>query len=97
MEKLDPTVIPPGPYCYTFNGVNRVLPDGRPAMGVTHCPYWMKLPGKPEQGDGYCAFLGIGDWDEVEPDGKVIRGTFLLWDSVKECGVNDDDYDIRQT
>jgi hypothetical protein len=44
------------------------------------CPYWSIRKDKPSQENGYCEFLNIGDWME--------EGGGLLWDSVKECGIN---------
>lgn len=61
-------VIPEGIYCHV----------GR----STFCPYWGRNPNQEEQNDGYCAFLGKGDWEH--------DGIGLLWDQVKECGVKDD-------
>ena len=46
------------------------------------CPYWSLREDKPYQDNGYCAFMKEGDWD--------IDGVGLLWDQVKECGVNED-------
>jgi hypothetical protein len=31
--------------------------------------------------NGYCKFLRAGDWQK--------DGTFLLWEQLKECGVNE--------
>lgn len=62
------SVIPRGMYCYG-------------ALNVT-CPYWDKAARGPERGDGYCWFLGKGDWDD---------GVSELWDQCKNCGVNDSD------
>jgi hypothetical protein len=36
-----------------------------------------------EQCDGYCYYLGKGDF-------SFIRPTELLWDGCKECGINDE-------
>jgi len=47
------------------------------------CPYWSKRADKRERDDGYCSYLDLGDWME--------NGTFLLWDQVKECGVNEEE------
>ena len=47
------------------------------------CPWFDAREDKPEQECGYCHYLEAGDWEE--------NGTFLLWDQVKECGLNDDD------
>ena len=40
--------IPKGPYCYDENGL---------------CSYWKLLGKYHEQEDGYCEFLGYGDWE----------------------------------
>lgn len=88
----DPTLIPRGLYCYTWIEVPSA---SNGYVGKTApCPYWHLLPGKPEQANGYCAFLGRGDWDEVRygEDGQqeIVTGTTLLWDGCKECEVNED-------
>jgi len=44
------------------------------------CPYWDDFEHMEEQNSGYCHLLGRGDW-EAEWFG-------LLWDLVKECGLN---------
>lgn len=78
----DESVIPLGSYCYSRIGM--IEEPGRPPrMKIKPCPYWGHDPDKPAQQEGYCALLGQGDW---EPDGP-----FLLWDQVKECGLNYDD------
>lgn len=59
-------IIPEGIYCYGKNGT---------------CPFWDMAENRPEQGNGFCWFLGKGDWDE---------GIGELWDQCKCCGVNDD-------
>lgn len=46
------------------------------------CPYWSMDEEKPQQESGYCRFMGVGDWEE--------KGTWLLWDMVKECGINEE-------
>jgi len=45
------------------------------------CPYWSIRDSKPAQGNGYCGYLEWGDWD-------MENSVTLLWDQVKECGVN---------
>lgn len=45
------------------------------------CPYWSRIEGGEPQNDGYCKFMSKGDVD--------LSGG-LLWDQVKECGVNMD-------
>lgn len=77
-DAKDTSVIPNGYYCYTSIGRH---PNGR--MKIKTCPYWSADASKPEQQDGYCAFLGKGDWME--------NGTDLLWDMVKECGIKEND------
>lgn len=69
--------IPYGPYCYTTLGIN-----GDYSLRISTCPYWSIREGREEQENGYCKLLGLGDWME--------HGTSLLWDQVKECGINDD-------
>ena len=44
------------------------------------CPFWSCDKTKPEQENGYCSFIGRGDWES--------DGLSLLWDKVKECGEN---------
>ena len=75
--------IPHGQYCYIPLFWNN-------ATGVLHtklCPFWDKRDDKPEQLNGYCGYLRQGDWQ--------VRGTSLLWDQVKECGVNTEDLCIH--
>jgi hypothetical protein len=45
------------------------------------CPFWDKDETKPEDESGYCHYLGEGDWE--------CEHISLLWDQVKECGIND--------
>jgi len=65
-KKLDTSVIPRGYYCYDENGL---------------CPYWSIRKNKPEQQNGYCKYLRLGDWQNK-------RGIGILWDQCKECDVN---------
>lgn len=76
----DVSLIPPGMYCYSRERGSDPAPGF--AHRVTPCPYWGRDADKRSQEEGYCAHLKAGDWEE--------DGTFLLWDMVKECGVNDD-------
>ena len=73
MEKKDESVIPRGLYCYSW------ISKGH----IKACPYWSSRPDKPKQENGYCSYLGYGDWEG--------NGLSLLWDMVKECGVNEGD------
>ncbi len=45
---MDENVIPVGYYCYNDDGV---------------CPYWSLDSNQHEMENGYCKFLGKGDWD----------------------------------
>jgi len=86
--KKDKLIIPKGDYCYSRdeNG-NQV-----------NCPYWSSRPDKPNQENGYCAYLEEGDWEvnadseEYDPKTGEVRELRwpcnLLWDQVKECGIN---------
>ncbi len=91
--KKDTNVIPKGTYCYTYdeNGKFQI------------CPYWDTIKDAPEQYNGYCHYLEKGDLDlEQEMDfidektKEINKGcdlpfpVSLLWDQVKECGINDD-------
>ncbi len=76
-----------------LNGRTDVIPlgpycHGARGSGVV-CPYWDRDLSAPEQLDGYCHFLKAGD----RPDRD--DSTFLLWDQVKECGINlDEEHDL---
>jgi hypothetical protein len=75
MNEKDESVIPEGFYCYTPDGP---LPGGG-GIKIKLCPYWSFREDKPEQENGYCSFMGVGDWEQ--------NGPSLLWDQVKECGI----------
>jgi hypothetical protein len=72
--------IPLGVYCYDQNGC---------------CPHWRR-----EGNWVYCQHLKIATEvaDAPEPEGPHDKGyeyvpLSLVWDQVKECGVNDEDPD----
>jgi len=65
-------VVPKGEYCYT---INKVTEQG---IETRHCPFLGYNPEKDDQDNGFCSFTGLKDWED---------GT-MLWDSLKECGVN---------
>lgn len=76
--------IPQGPYCYH----GWVETPNIDVNGVSHgkvkaCPFWGMDERKPRQMNGYCTYLGYGDWER--------KGSGLLWDACKECGINDGD------
>ena len=75
---MDKSLIPKGDYCYTWIEVPSVKNGFRGK--VKCCPYWESRDDKPEQSNGYCKYLKLGDWME--------NGTSLLFDQVKECGEN---------
>lgn len=76
-EELDVSVIPSGMYCYTRMSD---FVDGQ--MTIKPCPYWSIDRNQPVQANGYCKFLKKGDW--------MDDGTWLLWDQIKACGVNNE-------
>ena len=82
----DESVIPQGAYCYRFTGETKRTADGRPYPGTVPCPYWGANPEAGEQEYGYCAKLKLADW-EGDEHGHIP----LLWDMVKECGINDEE------
>lgn len=84
-------IVPQGPYCYTLADV--AYPDGigkPPRIKHAACPFYRKRTDWPEQADGYCRFLKAGDSTKGRDRNGNPRSTMLLWDQVKECGVNDD-------
>lgn len=86
-NKKDISIIPLGDYCYNSNGL---------------CPYWESRSDVQEQECGYCNYLEKGDyemndikkWRRRGGDGTAESAhelglpMSLLWDQVKECGVN---------
>lgn len=66
--------IPHGDYCYAqLNWKDNI-------HHISLCPFWNQSLNHDSQNNGYCHFLKSGDWQ------KDLFG--LLWDQVKECGVN---------
>ena len=61
------SVVPRGIYCYDEKG---------------NCPYWDVEENKPEQDNGFCWFLGKGDWDDDMGE---------IWDQCKCCGIRDEE------
>ena len=79
-ENKNTDVIPKGLYCYTLHPTEK---NNAGFPKVIPCPYWSRREDKPAQENGYCSFLGEGDWED--------EGFSLLWDMCKECGENLDD------
>jgi len=77
--KKDKSIIPKGLYCYDNNGV---------------CPYWSLNAYHEPQNNGYCAFMGKGDWDlnkekswrVTYKDGKSIPNA--EWQSGEDIGLS---------
>ena len=59
-----------------------VIPLGMYCYDDKICPYWSRNEKEDEQNNGYCSFLECGDWEHDSMG--------LLWDQVKECGLNDE-------
>lgn len=76
MANESTTCIPYGIYCYELISVSKER------VKTNVCPYWHRDPTKPEQMNGYCSYMDISDWEG--------DGFGLLWDMVKECGINEE-------
>ena len=76
MLKHPEDYIPYGYYCY-FGCRNPEDPNYK------RCPFWASNPEAEEQDDGYCHYLGCGDWEDP--------GLGLLWDQCKECNINEEE------
>ena len=64
-----------------------VIPEGMYCYSRRHkneerCPYWSMDETHEYQDNGYCSYMEMGDWES--------EYLTLLWDQVKECGINDD-------
>ena len=97
--KKDKKLIPKNEfYCYKrlqrINGKFKVI-------GL--CPYWRQKENRRKQENGFCLYLGKGDWEINEErgnqkwydqNGKVhitkphVLPSSLLWDQCKECDQN---------
>lgn len=67
--------IPPGPYCYRVIGINE---QGH--LKTRYCPHAHYANDDSGDAIASCDLLGSDDFDAEES---------LLWDSVKECGLNE--------
>jgi len=91
-KKMDVSGIPMGEYCYEALGV-KVRDDGAPVMKVRLCPHWQRT----SDGLVRCDFTGA---EGVSPEhARYVKdleasragrktGSLVLWDQVKECGIN---------
>jgi hypothetical protein len=80
-ESKDTSIIPHGIYCYSHTGNTVDIPGWGQVPETKVCPYWSVRDDQPEQENGYCAYLEVGDWE--------VPWISLLWDQCKECGIND--------
>jgi hypothetical protein len=100
-KDLDTSVIPKGDYCYQWEEVPSSENNFRGK--IKRCPYYthktlngVSVP--------WCVFLNCGGIDNAHDDSQIQSlvehfGTeekmdealplFLLWDEVKECGINE--------
>jgi len=76
-------VIPKGDYCYKLKEVIYPEDGSKPILKTKRCPYWCWDERFPNDEVGYCKLLQIGDRDG--------NSGGLLFDQVKECGVNNYD------
>lgn len=77
--------IPKVDYCYSLPKGSENATGGYTPRRIC-CPYWDKLEGHQYQEDGYCHWMDCGDY--FQDENGVPNGTMLLWDQVKECGLN---------
>jgi hypothetical protein len=80
-SEFDESKIPSGIYCHGHTIYKKVNDK---IVNINLCPYWDIDNEREKQENGYCHFIGKGDWEIGEGDG-------LLWDKCKECGKNHDD------
>jgi len=52
-------------------------------MYCDECPFWSNDKKRSRRENGYCSYLGKGDWDL----NNGILGNSFLWDQIKECGL----------
>lgn len=77
--------IPNGMYCYN---------------GKSVCPFYTPL----EDGSVYCKYLDLYDfsqcsdevWERLSEE-DIDKSSFVLWDSVKECGIKEENIESSNT
>jgi len=81
------SLIPRGLYCYEALDFD----ESTCRIKTKYCPFHRLHHDKPKQANGECTLFGIKDWEEEHLS--------LLWDSCKECGINEglEDYDEEET
>jgi hypothetical protein len=80
-------VIPRGDYCYKMKKLVVPKDGSKPYLKTRNCPYWCWDEEYPDGRVGYCKLLKVSDMDE--------DSCGLLFDQIKECGVNEYDEDHR--
>ena len=66
----DKKLVPSGYYCYKNVEVSK---DGKfKLIGV--CPYWSRKSNRPKQEDGYCSWIGKGDY-EINREVTIVTYT----------------------
>lgn len=101
MKERIKKLIPKGYYCYSHLQYQK---DGHCKV-IGLCPYWKRIKDRPEQYDGWCDYLKKGDielaeeseWIDCKTGEKkkaeaLAFPTSLLWDMVKECGINEPEH-----
>jgi hypothetical protein len=97
MEK-DKSKIPSGPYCYTYEGDNfKICPywdtvEGAPEQANGYCKFLEKsdidlAKEAMESSDVVISDVNGKELDKEDIPDFIFMG--LLWDQVKECGIND--------
>lgn len=85
--------IPRGDYCYESEGTY-TDENGHTRIKRKVCKYWEHHPEHGNHNDGYCSYLEVGDWMEVDKNAWTNARTGetnymgLLWDQVKLCNHN---------
>ena len=80
--KINKKLIPQGYYCYT----------GKLKTNEKICPYWKKISSKNIQENGFCEYLGKGDYEinrEERIDILHCKNKNSRW-SIKKIKVNKD-------
>lgn len=89
-------------YCYKVTGEMYINEEGTPCTKkIERCPFHRIIKDAPEQENGYCILLRKGDkelneeitWTDAKTGEKINKedvpfGGSLLWDSCKECMIN---------
>ena len=71
------------PYCYKLRKGKRNKGSWLDGYKVKPCPYWKQLKEKDEYGNNICYCKLLKQKSEYQDPFN------LIWDMVKECGVND--------